>query len=73
MSTPTKYESKTQPGLFYWAEPNGGGGAGAVESFGVVAQMTGFPPTEACDDWFANEADADAMARELAGQPLPTN
>ena len=65
MFKPIKYEAKNQKGLFFWAEPNGGG-AGANESYGVVSQARGFPATEAHDDWFANLSDADAMARELA-------
>ena len=64
-NTLTKYESKTQPGLFFWAEANGGG-AGAVESYGVVQQMTGYPATEAHDDWFGRFEDADEIARALA-------
>lgn len=65
MKTPIKHESTTQPGLFFWAEPNGGG-AGAVESYGVVSQADGFPATEAWDDWFAHWQDADDVAQKLA-------
>ena len=60
-----RYESKAQPGLRFWAEPNGGG-AGAVESYGIVSQADGYPATEAWDDWFANFGDADRIAREMA-------
>lgn len=60
-----RYEAKNQRGLFFWAEPNGGG-AGAVESYGVVSQAKGFPATEAHDDWFAYLKDADEIARQLA-------
>ncbi len=59
---PTRYESATQPGLFYWAERNGIDG----KSWLVVAQANGFPASEAFDDWLANFADADAIARQLA-------
>lgn len=62
---PIKHESNTQQGLRFWAEPNGGG-AGAVESYCVVSQMDGFPPTEAHDDWFASFGDANDIARKLA-------
>ncbi len=65
MSKPTKYEAKNQPGLLFWAEPNGGG-AGAIESYGVVSQANGYPVTEAHDDWFAYFKDADAIAKQLA-------
>ena len=65
-----KYESREQPGLFFWAEANGDG-AGAVESYCVVSQVTGYPATEAHDDWFANFKDADEIARMLAaGEPV---
>ena len=60
-----RYEAKNQRGLFFWAEPNGGG-AGAVESYAVVSQANGFPATEAHDDWFAYLKDADEIARQLA-------
>ena len=61
-----KHESTFQSGLFFWAEPNGGG-AGAIESFAVVSQADGAGrPCEAWDDWFANEKDADEIAQELA-------
>jgi len=32
----------------------------------VVAQAEGFPATEAWDDWFAKESDAQAIAEKLA-------
>jgi len=60
-----RHESTTQPGLFFWAEPTGGR-EGAVASFGVVSQANGYPMTEAWDDWFAREADADEIAQQLA-------
>ena len=55
-----RFESKSQAGLFFWAEP--------VDSscFHVVAQATGYPASEAHDDWFANEKDAVEVARLLA-------
>jgi hypothetical protein len=59
---PTRYEARNQKGLFFWAERV----PGKVPCFNVVSQADGFPATEAHDDWFANLADADAMARELA-------
>lgn len=59
MSTPNKYESRTQPGLFYWAEQFEG-------AFVVIQQATGYQATEACDDWFGSLEDADAMARNLS-------
>jgi hypothetical protein len=62
-----KHESKSQPGLFFWAEANGGG-AGADESYAVVSQMTGFPATEAHDDWFYHFKDANEIAKQLANE-----
>lgn len=58
-----KHESKSQKGLFYWAESTGIGG---VNSFSVVSQVDGYEQTEAWDDWFANEEDADEIAQRLA-------
>ena len=60
-----RHESTTQPGLYYWAEPNGGG-AGAVESYAVIAQAKGAQPVEAFDDWLANWEDANEIAAKLA-------
>ena len=55
----TKFESTTQPGLFFWAEQFG-------RAWTVVRQVTGYPETEACDDWFASEKDAMEVAERLA-------
>lgn len=55
-----KYESTTEPGLFYWAQ------SGGADHFYVVAQAEGGPATEAWDDWFANFKDADEIAQMLA-------
>lgn len=69
--TAPRHHSTTQPGLVYWAEPNGGG-AGAVESYCVVGQAEGFPPSESHDDWFANWEDANEIAAMLArGEDAP--
>ena len=66
MKTPTKYESTTQPGLFYWAE------AATENSFAVVMQADGYPATEAADDWFAKFEDADEIAQQMAaGKYVP--
>lgn len=56
---PTKYQARNQPGLFFWVEP-------VDFAFMVVCQADGFPATEAFDDWFSNQSDAEAMAKELA-------
>jgi hypothetical protein len=65
MTTP-RIESQIQPGLFFWAEQD----PGAVPCWIVYSQAKGFPATEACDDWFANKADAEAIAEQLAkGDP----
>ncbi len=59
---PSKYESTKQKGLFYWAEK--------IELderlWGVVSQVEGYPATEAHDDWFAHQKDADECAQLLA-------
>lgn len=58
-----RYASRTQAGLYFWTERNTAGG---VTSFVVVAQAAGGPVSEACDDWFRNQADAETMALQLA-------
>lgn len=60
----TKYESVKQAGLCFWAEANPD--YGGVTSWAVIFQVDGFPASEAWDDWFAYQHDADAMARRLA-------
>ncbi len=57
-----KHESKSQPGLFIWAEQDG------PSTWIVFQQVKGFPATEACDDWFGNFNDADAVAKQLANE-----
>jgi hypothetical protein len=64
MSIPTKHESTTQPGLFYWAVP--GRRSPGVSFFAVVSGGPGLETVEAWDDWFANESDADEIAQKLA-------
>lgn len=64
--SPGRYESKTEPGLFFWAELNHAPHGATVESFVVVSQMKGFPATDAHYDYFANFADADQIASRLA-------
>ena len=68
MNTP-RIESQIQPGLFFWCEYEPS--IGAVPCWIVYAQATGFPATEACDDWYGSKADAEAMANQLAkGDPI---
>ena len=62
-----KHESKSQPGLFFWAESNGGG-AGADESYAVVSGGPGLETAEAHDDWFCHFKDADEIAQQLANE-----
>lgn len=71
MNTTKKHESTTERGVFFWAEPNqirGGanGRPGSVESWCLLSQAPGGQATEAFDDWFANEKDADEIAQQLA-------
>lgn len=61
-----KYPSKSQPGVFFWAEKNQIGGS--VQSYCVIAQAMDCPKSEACDDWFANFKDADRMAQLLSSE-----
>lgn len=61
----TKYESKTQPGVHYWAQAQTIDG---ITSYSVVAQADGFPASEAHDDWFVDFATADAVAKQLANE-----
>lgn len=64
---PQKFESKSQPGLFFWAETTDPEGIlQGPPTFMVVSQMTGYPATEAWDDWLAREADAIELAKQLA-------
>ena len=59
-----RYESKLQPGLFFWAERVDEGKPNST--WMVVQQANGFPGTEAHDDWFAKFEDADEIAKALA-------
>ena len=56
------HESTQQPGLWFWAEKD----SGPVPCWIVYSQASGFPGTEACDDWFYKFEDADQVARLLA-------
>jgi len=58
-----KYESSTQQGLFFWAEPNEIDGG---KTFCIVSHAEGFPASEAHDDWFLKLEDADEVAKKLA-------
>lgn len=60
-----KYESTTQAGLFFWAEKETEIEGGLL-CWIVTSQMTGYPATEAFDDWLAHFADADDIAQKLA-------
>ena len=62
------YESTTQPGLYYWAEPVNDG-----QAWHVVSQIGTFPASEAHEDWFIAQSEADKLARDLAqGTNLPS-
>lgn len=64
---PPKYESKSQPGLYFWAEEfDGALGGKGPRCWIVTQQAEGFPATEAFDDWLCNFTDADEIARKLA-------
>lgn len=70
MSTPTKYTSVVNDGFTFWAEAQsirGGPVHWVVMAKYAGNALTGDAPmTEASDDWFGNEADAQAVARQLA-------
>ena len=63
--TLTKHQSKSDPNLFFWAEPNTLN-ANTHHFFIVVAQSAGFPASEAHYDWLANREDTDRIARQMA-------
>jgi hypothetical protein len=60
-----KFESTTQPGLFYWVEQISSPLA-VYTCFHAVSQMEGYPVTEAFDDWLMNRSDAEEIAEKLA-------
>jgi hypothetical protein len=61
------YLSVKQPDLIFYAEPvELHERRGFVPSWGVTSKVEGFPATEAFDDWFAHEKDAEEIARKLA-------
>jgi len=57
-----RYQSKSNPNLFFWVESEGI----TQQIFMVVQGVKGYNPTEACDDWFWNKQDAEEVAAELA-------
>lgn len=66
MNNVTKFESKNLPGLFFWAEQEESGKGFWI----VVAQVEGYPKSEAYDDWLTNQADAEDLAKKLAEDAL---
>lgn len=58
-----KYESISQPGAYYWAEKTIDK---LNDHWAVISKVEGYPATEAWDDWFMREEDADDIARRLA-------
>lgn len=60
-----KYKSTTEPDVYFWAEEIHVL-QDSPRAWHVVAQRTGYPGTEAHDDWFGKEADAQEVARKLA-------
>ena len=63
-----RFESASQPGLFFWAEresmKNG------TDYFVIYAQAEGGEKTEAFDDWLCDEGEAQNIARQLASGDL---
>jgi hypothetical protein len=57
-----KHESTTQPGLFFWTEKV----FAVIPSFRILSGGEGLLTTDACDEWFYNESEADLIARKLA-------
>lgn len=66
-TAPAKFESVAQPGLYFWAEQTEQFTPNSTPCFAIIAQADGYPATEACDDWFMTRADAEEVARQLAG------
>lgn len=61
MSATKTFTSETQPNLNFTVEHDAD-----VNCWIIFAQVKGYPKTEACDDWFNNEADASRVAEKLA-------
>ncbi len=55
-----KFQSTIQPDLYYWSEH------ATPDSFMAVSQVDGYQGTEAHDDWFRYERDANDIALALA-------
>ena len=59
-----RYQSKSNPNLFFWVECV----TDPQEIFMVVSAVKGYNPTEAHDDWFFNKQDAEEIAQQMAEQ-----
>ncbi len=57
-----RYQSKSNHNLYFWVECV----TDPQEIFMVMQGVKGFNPTEACDDWFGNQKDAEEVAADLA-------
>jgi hypothetical protein len=65
METPIKHRAANDPELSFWAERG-------IVGWIVVGQVDGFAATEAHDDAFARQRDADGVAKILAASaPAP--
>lgn len=57
-----RYKSKSNPKLEFFVEKT------FQNSYMVVSQVKGYDATEAHDDWFFNEQDAEEIAQQMAEQ-----
>lgn len=72
-----RYQSKSNPDLYFWVEcvtdPEINLGQSKKwkmlrEIFTVVSAANGYNPTEAHDDWFFNKQDAEEIAQQLSNE-----
>lgn len=67
-----RYISKSNPNLKFWVEPNSqyfpANSERIVTVYMVVSQVTGYETTEAHDDWFKYQEDAEEIAQQMAEQ-----
>ena len=61
-----RYQSKSNPELEFFVEPVTFNGFD--DCYMVVAAVKGYNPTEAHDDWFKYQKDADDVARQMANE-----
>lgn len=67
-----RYQSKSNPNLKFWVEPNSfyfpANSERIVTVYMVVSQVKGYDATAAHSDWFKYQKDAENMAQQMAEQ-----